>query len=155
MADSHLERLLLRLPDALFDPAWLNTEEFQRERPPQPYFTEFSDFFETPTQKSAAPQALGFDGFFKGAYSYHFHNFWWKPFDPSQNWPDLGPRFQAGERNARAALSRAALNSSTVLPDNPEDEDRRDLDWSAVLKRTFEAYIRGERPNMYGEWIYW
>jgi WD repeat and SOF domain-containing protein 1 len=39
-ADAHLEGLLLRLPDALFDSAWLNTESYQRERPPQPYFTE-------------------------------------------------------------------------------------------------------------------
>lgn len=39
-ADAHLEGLLLRLPDALFDSAWLNTENYQRERPPQPYFTE-------------------------------------------------------------------------------------------------------------------
>lgn len=39
-ADSHLEPLLLRLPDALFDAAWLNTEDYQRNRPPQPYFTE-------------------------------------------------------------------------------------------------------------------
>jgi len=38
--DAHMEGLLLRLPDALFDSAWLNTEVFQRERPPQPYFTE-------------------------------------------------------------------------------------------------------------------
>lgn len=38
--DAALEPLLLRLPDALFDSAWLNTEDFQRERPPQPYFTE-------------------------------------------------------------------------------------------------------------------
>ena len=36
-----LEPLLLRLPDALFDSAWLNTGDFQRERPPQPYFTEY------------------------------------------------------------------------------------------------------------------
>lgn len=35
------------------------------------------------------------------------------------------------------------------------DEDERDLSWSAVLKRTFEAYLRGETPNMYGEWINW
>ena len=122
-------------------------------------------------QSSAAPQALGFDGFFKGAYSYHFHNFWyvrpilysarhltsyrWRPFDPSRNFPDLGPRFAQGERIARASLAESA---STKLPD-PEDEtladDKRDLDWSTVLKRTFEAYIRGERPNMYGEWIRW
>ncbi|KAJ7846311.1 hypothetical protein B0H14DRAFT_933653 [Mycena olivaceomarginata] len=74
--DAHLEGLLLRLPDALFDGAWLNTEEYQRDRPPQPYFTAFGDFFDTPEINSAAPQALGFDGFFKGSYSYHFHNFW-------------------------------------------------------------------------------
>jgi len=36
----------------------------------------FGDFFDTPVQNSAAPQALGFNGFFRGAYSYHFHNFW-------------------------------------------------------------------------------
>ena len=39
-ADAYLEPLLLRLPDALFDAAWLNTEDYQRDRPPQPYFTE-------------------------------------------------------------------------------------------------------------------
>ena len=37
----------------------------------------FADFFDTPAQNSAAPQALGFRGFFRGAYSYHFHNFWY------------------------------------------------------------------------------
>ncbi|KIP04098.1 hypothetical protein PHLGIDRAFT_110061 [Phlebiopsis gigantea 11061_1 CR5-6] len=153
--DAYLEGLLLRLPDALFDSAWLNTESYQRDRPPQPYFTAFQDFFETPVVNSAAPQALGIDGFFKGAYSYHFHNFWWRPFDPSRNFPDLGPRFAAGESQARALL---AESTSSNLPD-PEDEtvddDQRDLDWATVLKRTFEAYIRGERPNMYGEWIKW
>ena len=35
------------------------------------------------------------------------------------------------------------------------ENEKRDLDWSTVLKRTFESYIRGERPNMYGEWILW
>jgi WD repeat and SOF domain-containing protein 1 len=37
----------------------------------------------------------------------------------------------------------------------PDAGDKRDLDWATVLKRTFEAYIRGERPNMYGEWLQW
>lgn len=37
--DAGLEWLLYRLPDALFDPAWLNTEFYQRDRPPTPYFT--------------------------------------------------------------------------------------------------------------------
>ncbi|KZT30613.1 glycosyltransferase family 32 protein [Neolentinus lepideus HHB14362 ss-1] len=147
--DAYLEELLLRLPDALFDSAWLNTEWFQRDRPPQPYFTDFADFFDTPQQNSASPAALGFDGFFKGAYSYHFHNFWWKPFDPSRNWPDLGPRFAATERIARTAVEADDDKEELVA------DDKRDLDWATVLKRTFEAYIRGERPNMYGEWIQW
>ncbi|KAJ7130202.1 hypothetical protein C8R44DRAFT_665278 [Mycena epipterygia] len=172
-ADAHLEGLLLRLPDALFDGAWLNTEFYQQDRPPQPYFTEFGDFFDTPEQDSAAPQALGFDGFFKGSYSYHFHNFWWKPFDPARNWPDLGPQFVAGEKAARRALREANAQAPLVLPtkdaedadadadaDAADDKDsvendKRDLDWAAVLKRTFEAYIRGERANMYGEWLVW
>lgn len=34
-------------------------------------------------------------------------------------------------------------------------DDKRDLDWATVVKRTFEGYIRGERPNMYGEWLVW
>ncbi|KAI5891399.1 uncharacterized protein SCHCODRAFT_02628989 [Schizophyllum commune H4-8] len=154
-ADAQTEGLLLRLPDALFDSAWLNTEYYQRDRPPQPYFEEFANFFETPARDSAAPQALGFEGFFRGAYSYHFHNFWWKPFDPSRNWPDLGPRFAASERAAREA---ARAESGANTRDDKEDsvwDDKRDLDWSTVLKRTFESYIRGERPNMYGEWIHW
>ncbi|KAJ3746607.1 glycosyltransferase family 32 protein [Lentinula detonsa] len=163
-ADAHLEGLLLRLPDALFDSAWLNTEYYQRDRPPQPYFVEFADFFDTPQQSSAAPQSLGFNGFFKGAYSYHFHNFWWKPFDPTRNWPDLGARFGVGERMARSALQgknvsfgAAAAEERKNIDEAEEtvESDKRDLDWSAVLKRTFESYIRSERPNLYGEWLQW
>lgn len=154
--DSFMEGLLLRLPDALFDSAWLNTEYYQRDRPPQPYFTAFEEFFETPSQNSAAPQALGFEGFFRGAYSYHFHNFWWKPFDPSRNWPDLGPRFAKGERKARAALKADKTDvDDDQEPEDKVSDDKRDLDWATVLKRTFESYIRGERPNMYGEWLQW
>ena len=40
LKEAHLEGLLLRLPDALFDSAWLGTEYYQRDRPPQPFFTE-------------------------------------------------------------------------------------------------------------------
>ncbi|KAJ7765530.1 hypothetical protein B0H14DRAFT_3165331 [Mycena olivaceomarginata] len=123
--DAHLEGLLLRLPDALFDGAWLNTEEYQRDRPPQPYFTA------------------------------------WKPFDSARNWPDLGPQFLVGERAARRALREgeaqlpitAPATDAAVDPDTENetvDQDKRDLAWAAVLKRTFEAYIRGERANMYG-----
>lgn len=33
------------------------------------------------------------------------------------------------------------------------EEDDEDIGWAAVLKRTFESFVRGERPNLYGEWI--
>lgn len=84
----------------------------------------------------------------------------WKPFDPARNWPDLGPQFGEGERKARQAL-RQSSKRRPHRHDDPEDiedrveDDRRDLDWATVLKRSFESYIRGERPNMYGEALLW
>ncbi|KAJ7275152.1 hypothetical protein B0H12DRAFT_1199300 [Mycena haematopus] len=107
----------------------------------------FQDFFDTPLKISAAPHALGFDGFFKGAFSYHFHNYWWKPFDPARNWPTL--------RMARASVRAAASKQRRRRRGRSGEDDQRDLDWSTVLKRTFESYVRGERPNLYGEWIEW
>ncbi|KAG9023607.1 hypothetical protein FS837_005696 [Tulasnella sp. UAMH 9824] len=131
---------------------------------------------------------LGYDGFYKGAYSYHYHNNWWVAFDEARNWPDLGPQFKKGEVRARMRLKVEAAakadqgpnhkkasqekkrpSSKTVkvpeataedlwqfdLEDQDIQYDNRDLSWSTVVKRTFEAYIRGERPNMYGEWLKW
>ncbi|KAK4687978.1 DDB1- and CUL4-associated factor 13, partial [Tremellales sp. Uapishka_1] len=127
LRDAGLEKLLFRVPDALFDPAWLNMERYQRERPPFPYFPE------------------------------------WLPFDPSRNWPDLGPRFARGENLLKAA-AREALSDGTSegnststdgVSDREDMDDEIDLSWSTVLKRTFEAYLRAERPNMYGEWLEW
>ncbi len=93
----------------------------------------------------------------------------WKPFDPARNWPDLGARFFEGERTARLALKREQDGTSVSgsqaqrpqqqqpleLDEDKLSDDQRDLDWATVLKRTFESYIRGERPNMYGEWLLW
>ena len=98
--------------------------------------------------------------------------FRWKPFDPARNWPDLGPRFakteQIAHENLRKAKAAALAAGTSTTPgdsspssnDEPEyattpGKDKRDLDWSTVMKRTFEAYIRGETPNMYGEWLDW
>lgn len=36
--DAQMEELFVMAPTALFDPAWLDAEEFQRDRPPQPHF---------------------------------------------------------------------------------------------------------------------
>jgi WD repeat and SOF domain-containing protein 1 len=69
-----------------------------------------------------------------------------------RNWPDLGPQFAASERMAHTTAGRID-NTGEKRP--PDAGDKRDLDWATVLKRTFEAYIRGERPNMYGEWLQW
>lgn len=94
------------------------------------------------------------------SYNYRYNR--WKPFDPARNWPDLGPRFIEGERAARRALRRSGTSPKANSPheaDNYEEDsiedDRRDLDWATVLKRIFESYIRGERPNMYGEMLRW
>lgn len=76
----------------------------------------------------------------------------WQPFDQVRHWPDLGPRFAKGERIARTTAG--AVDEDGEWIDNVAD-DKRDLDWSAVLKRTFEAFVRGETPNMYGEHITW
>ena len=94
----------------------------------------------------------------------------WRLFDPARNWPDLGPRFAEAERQGRLQAREAAAESSSSYWasanakekrrgsgewDDKVSDDKRDLDWATVIKRTFEAYIRGERPNMYGEWIAW
>lgn len=38
LEEAYFQNLLFRIPDALFDSAWLNTEGYQKDRPPQPYF---------------------------------------------------------------------------------------------------------------------
>ena len=56
------------------------------------------------------------------------------------------------------AKQPAAQGVQSEKAESVEDDvadDKRDLDWSTVLKRTFEAYIRGEVPNAYGEWLKW
>lgn len=81
--------------------------------------------------------------------------------DESRNYPDLGKRFEGimtnfknvGKADPPPLPTPAA---STQTEDYEKDVgEKRDLDWSAVFKRTFEAYIRGERPNLYGEMIEW
>jgi DDB1- and CUL4-associated factor 13 len=67
--------------------------------------------------------------------------------------------FLAQQTRLAAATAGAAVGDVPDVEiegnDFREEGDTTDLDWSAVMKRTFEAYIRGERPNMYGEWLVW
>jgi len=62
------------------------------------------------------------------------------------------------KQEAAIVTGRTTLKVAPVDDEDDEEKvenDKRDLDWAAVLKRTFEAYIRGEIPSMYGEWIRW
>jgi WD repeat and SOF domain-containing protein 1 len=99
--------------------------------------------FETLQQNSAAPQALGFNGFFKGNISpsslahltlSFIHNRW-KPFDPSRNWPDLGQQFIVSERAARLVLAKEG--DEDVL--EREGRDKWDLDWVIVPTGAFSS----------------
>jgi WD repeat and SOF domain-containing protein 1 len=85
----------------------------------------------------------------------------WLPFDPSRNFPDLGPRFMKGEKALRDA-QKASSSENDDSENNEKTEtvvedmdDEVDLSWATVMKRSFEGYIRAERPNMYGEWLQW
>ncbi|KAM0792939.1 hypothetical protein ACM66B_002698 [Microbotryomycetes sp. NB124-2] len=144
--DAGMDGLIVRLPDALFDPPWLNVENYQRDRPAFPSFKSFEDFFSHPATndiESGLPSStLGFESFFRGAFSYHWHNFWWKPFDVDRNFPDLDRSKRFGETNV-------------ARDDHDDEDDHKDLSWSQVVKRTFESFVRGETPNMYGEWIHY
>jgi hypothetical protein len=91
----------------------------------------------------------------------------WLPFDPSRNFPDLGPRFIKGERALRDAQRASKAVADAEIPADTEPaqgtgetvredmDDEVDLSWATVMKRSFEGYIRAERPNMYGEWLQW
>lgn len=71
----------------------------------------------------------------------------WVPFDPTRDYPDLGPRFAETGEYARArfeARTSTNLLSGQMEPPVPEG----DLSWATVVKRTYESYLRGERPNM-------
>jgi WD repeat and SOF domain-containing protein 1 len=57
-----------------------------------------------------------------------------------------------GGHQTREELEEDLIRTIKLDQDDVAD-DERDLGWATVLKRTFEAYLRCERPNMYGEWI--
>jgi len=78
-----------------------------------------------------------------------------------RDWPDLGPRFAEGEQIARKIAherKRVSEKGKVIYDEADEDtaeDDARDLSWATVLKRMFESYLCGDRPNMYGEMLKW
>lgn len=69
----------------------------------------------------------------------------WEAFDPVRNYPDLGPVFS--KINAHRYVNDPDWVETVEL------DDTRDLSWATVTKRTLEGWVRGERPNLYGEWF--
>ena len=71
--------------------------------------------------------------------------FRWQAFDPIRNYPDLGPVFS--KMHAQKYVDDPDWVETVEL------DDIRDLSWATVAKRTLEGWVRGERPNLYGEWF--
>jgi hypothetical protein len=71
----------------------------------------------------------------------------WEAFDPVRNYPDLGVVFSRS--HARSKYD----DDDPGWVETVELDDTRDLSWATVTKRTLEAWVRGERPNLYGEWF--
>jgi DDB1- and CUL4-associated factor 13 len=89
--DTHLEELLFMVSDVLFNPVWLNNKCFQLNRPLPLLFgagisslgcligldtDDWADPLTSvamPSTQAATLQVVGLEGFFKGAYTYHWH----------------------------------------------------------------------------------
>ena len=69
----------------------------------------------------------------------------WEAFDPVRTYPDLGPVF--------SKTHEYKYIDDFDWVETVELDDIRDLSWAAVTKRTLEGWVRGERPNLYGEWF--
>ncbi|KAG9054197.1 hypothetical protein FS842_005830 [Serendipita sp. 407] len=130
--DAQLEELLYPFPSMLSNLADWHHDEYQRSRPPLPNLSSPDEFFE-PDGKGAPTEQLGIPAFFRGAWFYYAQPTRSHSFDKGRHYPDTG---RSDTRN---------------LPDSATDE--RDLSWSAVFKRSYEVFLRGEAPNMYGEWL--
>lgn len=62
-----------------------------------------------------------------------------------------GPKKPSKQDDLQHAF--AGDKDRTIEMEESQTSEEHDLSWSTIIKRTFEAYIRGERPNMYGEYI--
>lgn len=51
--------------------------------------------------------------------------------------------------------SQESVEGGADITSREDMDDELDLSWSTVLKRSFEGFLRGERPNAYGEWLEW
>ena len=85
------------------------------------------------------------DRLLKSVANHYNTPFRWQAFDPIRNYPDLGPVFS--KMHAQKYVDDPDWVETVEL------DDIRDLSWATVAKRTLEGWVRGERPNLYGEWF--
>ncbi|KAG8807739.1 hypothetical protein FRC17_004290 [Serendipita sp. 399] len=107
-----------------------HADEYQRSRPPLPGLSGPDEFFE-PVETESPIQQLGISAFFRGSWFYGAQPGRTHSFDRVRQYPDTG--------------------HTRYLPNSLTDE--RLLPWSTVFKRTYESFLRGQAPNMYGEWL--
>ncbi|CAG8569847.1 12164_t:CDS:1 [Racocetra fulgida] len=81
-------KLIYMLPSALFDPLWLKRDRIQTKSVLSPNFRKFDDFFNSsiipdeipgldPTTFDGSPLDIrNIDNFFRGIFTYHWHNQW-------------------------------------------------------------------------------
>ncbi|PVG04787.1 hypothetical protein CPB86DRAFT_771423 [Serendipita vermifera] len=130
------EEMLTPFPDLLADLAFSSSEEYQKARLPVPSLPSGASFFDYTTILNSSPQTVGLQSFFRGAWFYHAHSAPGIPYDVVIQFADIG--------TARSN----SLHGTGVGP-----RDGWNLSWSSVIKRTMEMYLRGESPNMYGEYL--
>ena len=72
--------------------------------------------------------------------------FRWQPFDSIRHWPDLEPQLIKGRQWTRRTTPGAVDEDEWT---DKLSDDKRNLHWFAVLKRTLEASIRGGTLSPY------
>lgn len=58
-----------------------------------------------------------------------YHNQFWSAFDPDRNWPEI----------------EGTQPPAVALPKSPGGVG---ISWATLLKRRFEAFLRGDVPNL-------
>lgn len=127
--DAGVDQLLFPLPDVLQNLAFWSNDVYQKQRPTVPTLDDPEEFFVSNVANVPA-STIGIPAFFRGAWFYYARSKNGFPFDIARNYAGSDGR-------------------STTGVYGPSDQ--WDVPWSAVFKRTYEAFMRGEQPNMYGE----
>lgn len=157
--EADLEEIMYPFPSVLSDLASWSGENHQAGYITMPQFNGTQDFFEVHYPEYSA-SGFTMKNFFHGAWFYDSHPRSDSVFDRWHNKPDLIERYvdYEDDDDDDHHPSKQSKHEKTHGSDHPADSahgtaEPWELPWSTVLKRTMEAYLRREAPNMYGEWL--